>query len=283
MKKLFVLILSFITVIGGTFAFSACNGNENGTMIVKDLILVKEEYGIAGRKQDKAFVSEINNALIELCKNGTLKSVAEKYGLQSDVAVTESTVNPLADAEDESFEKIKQSGKVIIGYTVYAPIAYTDEKGEFVGFDIDLAKETIKYISEKCGTELKVEFQLIQWSAKEANLNEGTIDLIWNGLTIDDGRKENMCISVPYLYNNQVAVIRVADEAKYTKDTSTFASAIMGYEKGSAGEDVALNNNFGKEKLSFKSQLDAFNQLKAGTVDIVIIDSVMANYYISQN
>jgi ABC-type amino acid transport substrate-binding protein len=58
-------------------------------------------------------------------------------------------------------------------------------------------------------------------------------------------------------------------------------NAIMGAEKGSAGESTISANQLGKEYVSFPSQLDAFNQLKAGTVDVIVIDSVMANYYIS--
>ena len=48
-----------------------------------------------------------------------------------------------------------------------------------------------------------------------------------------------MCMSVAYLYNKQVAVIRKADADKYTSEES-MAEAIIGVESGSAGEDVAL-------------------------------------------
>ena len=238
MKKVLTAVLACILAVAA-IGFAACGkeGKKEGTAIVKDLVLVRETYGIAGRKEDKAFISEINDALIAIRDEGC-KSVAEKYGLTSELAITDETVNPLAGEADDSWEKIKASGKIIVGYTVYAPIAFTDDKGEFVGFDTDLAKEVVKYLNQKYSLDIKLEFQVITWSAKETNLADGTIDLIWNGLTITDDRKENMCISVPYLYNNQVAVIRKADEGKYTKDTATFANAVVGAEKGSAGEEV---------------------------------------------
>ncbi len=283
MKKVLTAVLACILAVAA-IGFAACGkeGKKEGTAIVKDLVLVRETYGIAGRKEDKAFISEINDALIAIRGEGC-KSVAEKYGLTSELAITDETVNPLAGEADDSWEKIKASGKIIVGYTVYAPIAFTDDKGEFVGFDTDLAKEVVKYLNQKYSLDIKLEFQVITWSAKETNLADGTIDLIWNGLTITDDRKENMCISVPYLYNNQVAVIRKADEGKYTKDTATFANAVVGAEKGSAGEEVIDAKKLGKEKMVYPSQLEAFNQLKAGSVDIVVIDSVMANYYINAN
>lgn len=280
MKKLFAIIITLMLIVSAA-GVAACGGkNANDeTMIIENLVLVQESYGIAGRKEDKAFISEINDALIAIRETG-YKNVAEKYGFEKELAITENAVNPLVGATDDSWEKIKASGKIIIGYTVFAPIAYSAENGDLTGFDIDLAKETVKYLNEKYALNLRAEFQIITWSAKEVNLTEGTIDLIWNGLTITSDREESMCISVPYLYNNQVAVIRKSNEADYTNDTATFANAVFGAEKGSAGEEVITANNFGKEKLAFKSQLDAYNQLKAGTVDVIIIDSVMANYYI---
>lgn len=283
MKKVITAAISVVIALCAALSFAACGGKtEDGTTIIKDLVLVKEEYGIAGRKEDRSLVSEINDALIGLSSSG-MKTIADKYGLAGEIAVTPETVNPIADATDGGFEKIKNSGKIIIGYTIYAPIAYTDDNGEFVGFDTELAKAAIEYINEKYDTDIKVEFQLIQWASKETNLNDGTIDLIWNGLTITEERKENMCVSVPYLYNNQVAVIRKADENEYTADLSSFANAIMGAEKGSAGESVINEKSLGKERLTFKSQLDAYNQLKAGSIDVAVIDSVMANYYISKD
>ena len=59
------------------------------------------------------------------------------------------------------------------------------------------------------------------------------------------------------------------------------ATAITGAEDGSAGEEQILSNNIGKEYIKCTSQLEAFNKLKTGTLDVIVIDSVMANYYIS--
>lgn len=281
MKKFLTLLLVVIMAVACCVGLSAC-GKEEKTKIVDNLVLVEEQYGIATRKGEKAFMSKINEALIGIAST-EYSSIAEKYGLSSEKLVTSDTTNPLAGATDDSWDKIKASGKIIIGYTLYAPIAYKNDKGTFVGFDTELAQAVVKYINQKEGTNISVEFVEIVWSAKETNLADGVIDLVWNGLTITDDRLNNMCVSIPYLKNNQVAVIREEDAAKYTSDLSTMKDAIMGSEKGSAGEEIIQSKNIGKERLTFKSQLDAFNQLKAGSVDVIVIDSVMANYYISLN
>ena len=140
------------------------------------------------------------------------------------------------DLENEDYKNLKQKGKVILGYTLFAPIAYKNDSDVLIGFDIDLAKE----VFAKLG--LTVEFQVIDWGTKEVELAAGSIDIIWNGLTITDERKEAMEISAPYMENQQVAVIRKADNTKYTKDTATWAKANMTAEAGSAGEGCIIVN-----------------------------------------
>jgi len=211
--------------------------------VLNEFVLATEQYGIAGRKNDKAFVSKINEALIAL-KDTDYLTVAGEYGLTSSLCITSETTNPLAQATDESWDAIKTAGKIVIGYTVFAPIAYEVENEEPTkGFDIDLAKKVVAYLNTTYSLNLSIEFQEIDWDSKEALLNNGTIDLIWNGLTITEERAENMCISVPYLNNNQVAVISKEkyDEIDNYNDLFTlFANATIGVEGGSAGEGVVV-------------------------------------------
>lgn len=212
------------------------NGEYAGKVTIMDAVLQREQYGIAARKDDKAFMSKINEALIALYGNGGMQEVADQFGLTADIALESSTKNPLADATDSSWDDIVASGKIIIGYTIFAPIAF-DEGNDITGYDIELAKKTIEYLNEKYSVNLTPEFQIIDWDSKEALLTNGTIDLIWNGLTIDDERLANMCISVPYLNNDQVAVVRTEDKDKYVTPDD-LKDAVIGVEKGSAGESV---------------------------------------------
>ena len=212
------------------------NGEYAGKVTIMDAVLQREQYGIAARKDDKAFMSKINEALIALYGNGGMQEVADQFGLTADIALESSTENPLADATDSSWDDIDESGKIIKGFTIFAPIAF-DEGDGLTGYDIELAKKTIEYLNEKYSVNLTPEFQIIDWDSKEALLTNGTIDLIWNGLTIDDERLANMCISVPYLNNDQVAVVRTEDKDKYVTPDD-LKDAVIGVEKGSAGESV---------------------------------------------
>lgn len=211
--------------------------------IIDNLVLAQEKYGIAGRKEDKAFMSKINDALIAI-KNDGYKTVAETYGLTDSLCIDEQTTNPLSSATDGSWDSIKSSGKIVIGYTVFAPIAYEIKDGvPTKGFDIDLAKAVVDKINATEGTSLTVEFKEIDWDSKETLLSGGTIDLIWNGLTITEERSQNMCISVPYLNNNQVAVVLKSNAGLYDSSAKiliNFNKAVFGVESGSAGESVVL-------------------------------------------
>ena len=205
--------------------------------MVDGLVLAEESYGIAAKKGNQAFMSKINEALIAI-RTEEYATVAAEYGLTASAALTESTADPYASATDNSWEEVKTSGTIVIGYTLFAPIAF-EENGALTGFDIDLAKEVINYLNETYTLNLQVEFLLIEWSTKEAKLADGTIDLVWNGMTITPQRSEEMCISVPYLYNKQVAVVLKEDASKYTTKES-MSKAIMTAESGSAGETVIV-------------------------------------------
>ncbi|MBO5775867.1 MAG: transporter substrate-binding domain-containing protein [Clostridia bacterium] len=280
MKKILSVLLVAVIVLTLCATIVACGNKDNKPVVVSDLVLAQEQYGIAAKKGNDALISKINEALIAIA-DGEMKTVANAYGLTSELAVTASTVNPLANASDASWTNLVARNKVVIGYTVFAPIAFdVVDDVPTKGYDIDLAKAVFNYLNTTYSTNIVVEFLEIQWSAKEAMLEGGSIDLVWNGLTITEDRLAEMCISVPYLNNKQVAVV-MGNNANKLTSVEAMKDAIAGAEDGSAGEAQIEANSIGKEYIKCTSQLDAYNKLKAGTLDVIVIDSIMANYYIS--
>ena len=216
--------------------------------VVPDLILAQESYGIAAKKGNYSLVREINDALINLTKNGTTATIANEFGVADSLAIDSSIeTNPISEeqASDNGFQTILNSNskKIVIGITIFAPIAYyksnsnIGEQSNYTGFDIELARAAVAYLSEKYQTNLNIEFSVISWKAKEALLENGTIHLVWNGMTITPEREENMCISLPYLYNKQVAVVKTEKVNDYS-DKASFKNAAIGVESGSAGQSV---------------------------------------------
>ena len=232
-----------IAVIDSVMAGYYMNGVDTfkDYQILPGVVLAEEQYGIAAKKGNAALIGKINEAMIVLANNGEYTNIANKYGLATETLVTATTANPNENATDESWNNVVAAKKLIIGYTLFAPIAYTDGDGadaELIGFDIELAKAVVAYLDP----QVEVEFIVIEWSEKEALLENGSIDLVWNGMTITDERLAAMEISVPYLANKQVAIVKKADASKYGANKEEFfektAEAIIIVEKGSAGEEL---------------------------------------------
>ena len=235
-----------IAVIDSVMAGYYMNGVDTfkDYQILPGVILAEEQYGIAAKKGNAALIGKINEAMIALVDTD-YKDVAAQYGLTTETLVTATTTNPNANATDNSWNDVVTAKKLIVGYTVFAPIAYKDSDGEdaqLIGFDIDLAKAVVNYLNTTYSTQIEIEFIVIDWDEKETLLANGSIDLVWNGMTITDERLEAMEISVPYLANKQVAIVKKVDAAKYGSTKEEFfkntAEAVIIVEKGSAGEEL---------------------------------------------
>ena len=158
----------------------------------------------------------------------------------------------------------------------FAPMGFRDENNEIVGFDIDYAKAA----AEKMGK--KVKFQPIDWSTKEAELSSGRIDLIWNGYTITDERKQKVLFTKPYLKNAQV-VVTLSDSKINKLDDLT--GKVVGLQTLSSAAD-ALEAAPIKAKIKtvteFADNVQALTDLKSGRLDAVVIDEIVINYYMTQ-
>jgi polar amino acid transport system substrate-binding protein len=111
------------------------------------------------------------------------------------------------------WDDIKEKNELVIGIDdTFVPMGFRDEKDNIVGFDIDLAKEVTKELG------IKAKFQPIDWTLKETELDNGTIDVIWNGYTVTDARKEKVDFTMNYLSNEQVLVSLSDSGIKTFKD-----------------------------------------------------------------
>ena len=179
-----------------------------------------------------------------------------------------STVDDSSEAESD-LSYVKDNGKMIIGYTDYAPMNYTDDSGTFTGFDTELAS----LVCEKLGIE--PEFVEINWDTKEVELKAKSIDCIWNGLTIDEDRKAEMEITQPYVKNAQVIVMK--EDATY-EDTASLIGKSIAAEQGSAGE-TTIEEDDNLQQASFVPktlQTEALMEVKAGTADAAVLDLTLA-------
>jgi len=188
---------------------------------------------------------------------------------------TPETTNTPAASDESTLDKATW----IVGLDdSFAPMGFRDEKGEIVGFDVDLAKA----LGKKLGKEIT--FQPINWDMKETELTSGNIDFIWNGYTITDERKEKVSFSTPYLNNKQV-IVTLADSPVKTKadlagkkvGAQSESSAVSAMEK-----DSAIYKSFdGSKAITFEDNNQALMDLEAGRLDAVVADEILLRYYMT--
>lgn len=174
----------------------------------------------------------------------------------------------------------KPVNKFIIGLDdEYAPMGFRNEKGEIVGFDIDLANEAAK----RMGVEF--EFKPIDWDNKREEITSGNVDILWNGTDITDERKEYMIFSKPYMNNRQILVVP-KDNPKNIHSVGDLEGKIVGTQAGSSSRDyVDANPNLKNSFKEFKTYLNfkkAFADLEAGNVEVLICDELAGRYEISK-
>ena len=179
------------------------------------------------------------------------------------------------DTSASDLDYIKSNGTMKIGYTVYEPMNYTDDSGTFTGFDTELATA----VCEKLG--VKPEFVLITWNAKVMELESKAIDAIWNGMTITDELKENISISIPYVKNMQVLVVK--KDSGITSTADLIGKTVVA-EAGSAGETV-INEDANLSQATYNSmsqQTDTLLEIKSGTADAAVLDWTLAQNMIGE-
>ncbi|MEI6100955.1 MAG: amino acid ABC transporter substrate-binding protein [Eubacteriales bacterium] len=181
-------------------------------------------------------------------------------------------------AADTSLADIKKKGTLILGLDdSFPPMGFKDESGKIVGFDIDLATE----VAKRMGVELKL--QPIDWKAKEMELNNKNIDVIWNGLSITEDRLKTMLFSKPYMENKQIVVVLQKSKIEKLADLKGKQVAV---QDGSSAQDALKSADAALlasiKQIDFKDNVTALMDLKNGNVDALAMDSVVADYYTSK-
>ena len=176
---------------------------------------------------------------------------------------------------DTSLQDILDSGVMVVGYTEYPPMGFS-ENGEVTGFDIDIARE----VALRLGVD--VEFVYIDWDAKELELSSNNIDMIWNGLTITEARKEQILFSKPY-FDNRIVILSLV-EANINA-IADLEGMLVGVELSSSGQ-LALEGHAIFESIDdlikYTTITEAILDLKAGGIDAIVADEIFARYAVSK-
>ena len=192
----------------------------------------------------------------------------------ADNAETEAEGGDTATAEDDSLQKVLDSGKFILGLdATFKTMGYTDENDNIVGFDIDVAEE----VCARLGVELVK--QPIDWDTKEQDLDAGKIDCIWNGMSINASRAEVMNLSEPYMENAMVFVVANGSSVASQADLDGKTVAV---QSGSTAQEILEGSDLNVTETALATNVECLQQLELNLVDAVFMDSVVANYEIKE-
>lgn len=201
-------------------------------------------------------------------------SAAVFAGCSSNSSSSESS----SDATDA---KTEEATKFVVGFDAeYPPYGFIADDGSYTGFDLDLAAE----VCERNGWTF--EAQPIDWDAKDALIDAGTITCIWNGFTME-GREDSYAFSEPYMENGQVILVKAdsgiskeADLAGKTVLTQADSAALEALE----GDYADLAATFaGGAVNQIADYTNALMQLESGAVDALACDYSIAMNAIGQN
>ena len=189
---------------------------------------------------------------------------------------TQLASNPTVD----NWDKYQQQKSITVGFdNTFVPMGFEEKNGNYAGFDIELAK----YVSKKLG--ITVHFQPIDWDMKETELQNGTIDAIWNGYSATDERREKVAFTIPYMQNTQILVVKKTSGIHSVED---MAGKVLGAQNGSSGmldfeehPEVLKNRVKGGDADQYQSVNEAIIDLRNDRIDALLIDRVYADYYLT--
>lgn len=204
----------------------------------------------------------------------SLKKIFKRGLVTMMVGVLTLGIVSCSDNKEEINTSTLDKQELIVGFDdTFVPMGFK-EGNDYTGFDIEMAREVCKVLGKD------VKFQPIDWKMKETELKSGNIDLIWNGYSITDERKESVEFSKAYLNNRQV-ILTLAESDIETKED--LKNKKVGAQSESSAVDAIgdYKSNF-KELVTFDTNVLAIKDLQAGRVDAVVADEVLLKYYVKQ-
>lgn len=194
------------------------------------------------------------------------------------IAGCKKSANPNYRADHvDQWSRIKKAGQLNIGVDdSFVPMDFRQKDGRLVGYDVDLSRAVCNVLG------LKANFQSIDWSMKETELKNGTIDVIWNGYTATPERLKKEAFSRVYERSGQSLVVKKNSGINSFKDMQ---GKKLGLQEGSTAYTdynkypQLLKNYISGAPIIYQDNNSAFMDLKAGRTQGVLAGTDYAGYY----
>lgn len=273
MKKFTALFITFVLV----FVLCACGEKKQPvTYGFLEETLGLETYNIGFRLGDTENRDMIIGGLKAIVENGSYDEIARKYEDIYDYICIKKG--------DFSGEDLPKAGsytgkKFTQGFDLdYPPYSYLQDDGSVGGFDVEVCQAICEYLG--------VEYSPLpfNWDAKDAELNSGSCDCIWSGLTYE-GRENDYLWGLTYSSNTQAILVASDSEIKSLADLK---DKVVGVQTATSALDLLedgqkeLRDTF-KDLKIYETYTVAFQDLKAGAIDAIAIDMTIGTFLINEN
>lgn len=282
MKKLLVLLLSLAMV----FSLTACGGKKaDESFKITTTQLTNEPIAVCIKKGNTELKAKIDEAIVALQENGTMKSISEEWlggDYVSDIdekltGLDEVDVTEIAEEEvTETTEATNVDEMTVLKIGVddtYPPMEYRNDDMELVGFDIDFAKA----LGEELGVE--VEFVSTAWDGIFAGLISDKYDVIISSVSITPERLQSFEFSKPYLANGQVIVVKEGDNS--INSVEDLAGKKVGVQFQTTADIAATKQleTIEFELTQYDDIIQTFSDLKIGRINCIVVDYAVAIEY----
>lgn len=228
--------------------------------------IAQVSYAVAFNRADIRLAEEFDKVLGEVLADGTAGKLSEVH-FGKDMTPKEPISASIARGEDDSLDRVREAGKLVVGYQKQnPPQSWIDSAGKAVGFDSELIKE----VGRRMG--LPVEFVIIEWGRADAATESDTMDAVIS-MEYTSERAKNLNLTRTYLDSSIVIISR--EDTPYNTIDELFEKTVGVCDSAYLN---ALTADSGAKIKNYSSTVNAYQQLRARRADAIIADSKFVDY-----
>ena len=230
-------------------------------------------FGVKKGSKYEYLVTEFNEALAQMKKDGSLDKIIKKWTSSSK---TSSQVTSLTSTTSAGQKATPVKSKYVIASdSSFAPFVFQNSSNQYTGIDMDL----IKAIAEDQGFEIEITNP--GFDAAINAVQSGQADGMIAGMSVTDARKETFDFSDSYYTANTILGVKESSTISSYEDLN---GKTVGVKNGTASQTFLTENQskYGYKIKTFADGSSMYDSLNTGSIDAVMDDEPVLKYSISQ-
>ena len=230
-------------------------------------------FGVKKGSKYEYLVTEFNEALAQMKKDGSLDQIINKW---TNSSKTSSQVTSLTSTTSAGQKATPVKSKYVIASdSSFAPFVFQNSSNQYTGIDMDL----IKAIAEDQGFEIEITNP--GFDAAINAVQSGQADGMIAGMSVTDARKETFDFSDSYYTANTILGVKESSTISSYEDLN---GKTVGVKNGTASQTFLTENQskYGYKIKTFADGSSMYDSLNTGSIDAVMDDEPVLKYSISQ-